>query len=159
MELRNARAEDRSAVLALYRSAIGTEGCVWDDEYPSELCLDLDIAAGTLFVYVHDGTVIGAVSVVRENELDELAGWSETDGEIREIARVVISRERRGKGLAAAMLGELFAKLREKGTGAVRILAARENPAAIATYRRLGFTFTGECTMFGHEYYSAELIL
>ena len=158
MKLRKANENDFLSVLSLYKSAIGTEGCVWDENYPSESEINADIAAGTLYVYTDGEEIVGAVSVLPENELDGLPEWKVTSGHC-EIARVVISRGRRGEGLAGGMLTELTELLRGQGVKAVHLLAAKNNPPALALYRRLGFAFYGEVFMFGHDYLMAELLL
>lgn len=159
MELRKANKTDKAAVLALYRSAIGSEGCVWDENYPAESDLDGDISAQTLYVYTDGGDIVGAVSVRPQNELDELPVWKVRDGRHCELVRVVISRERRGEGLSVGMLTELLRHLKSSGVSAVHLLAAKKNPPAQALYRRIGFEFYGETFIFGHDYLMAELNL
>ncbi len=159
MELRKAVTADSKTVLQLYRSAVGTEGCVWDENYPVENDISGDLAAGTLYVYTDSENIVGAVSVIPENELDELPEWTVCDGSHCEIARVVISNEYRGRGLGFDMLSRLLDLLREQGIKSVHILVAKANRPALAMYERFGFDILGEHFMFGHDYLSAELLL
>ena len=156
MIFRKASAGDLAQIAVLYTSAIGTEGCTWDQEYPGELEIHGDFAAGGLYVLEEESCVIGAVSVVPENELDELGCWELTDGSQREIARVVIARGHAGRGLAGRMLSRLFEELKASGCHGVRLAVACGNGAAIRTYQKLGFTFLGECEMYGSRYYLCE---
>ena len=150
---------DKPEILALYRSAVGRPGCTWDDAYPSEALADGDIAAGKLYVLADDGHIIGAVSVVRENELDGIDCWELRGGSCREIARIAISAAYSGRRLSAVMLEQLFEVLRGEGCVSVHILVSPHNIPARRIYERLGFTFCSRYEMFGHEFIAAEKIL
>ena len=152
---RKAVKEDLPFVLNLYRGAIGTPGCVWDEEYPNEETLKEDFEGENLYVFLDGETVIGAVSRLPDTDLDGRADWKTTKGHI-EIARVVISRAYAGKSLAVKMLESLFDCLRKQGVTAVHLAAAVCNPAAVKTYKKLGFEFLKEAFVYGHEYYLCE---
>jgi len=61
--------------------------------------IDLDIAAQSLYVLEDNLKLVGAISVVPENELDDRPEWRCRD-RVREIARVVVSPDCRGNGYA-----------------------------------------------------------
>ena len=90
MILRKANSGELSEIVGLYRSAIGTEGCVWNENYPTEEDALIDLACGGLYVLLDGGEIVGAVSVLGENELEELDCWTVRDGNHREIVRVVV---------------------------------------------------------------------
>lgn len=159
MLLRKARENELGSVLKLYRAAIGTEGCTWTEDYPDEQELSCDFGADCLYVLTNDDVVIGAVSVVPENELDDLDCWRIKSGAHREIARIVVSADNRGKGCARAMLTQLFSVLSRQSCDSVRLLVARDNKAAIKLYKALGFSFIGECHRYGHHFYICEKAL
>lgn len=156
--LRQAEEKDISEVVSLYSDAVGREGCTWNEYYPTRDDAWHDFERGCLYVFVSDGKIVGAVSVVPENELDSLECWKINDS-CREIARVTVSKELSGKGLGAKMVGELLSVLKDGGCRAVHILAAKRNAAALKTYKKLGFEFVGECFMYGNDYFAAEKIL
>lgn len=156
---RPACAADVPAIVSLYKASLGLPGCTWDEEYPSEETAMLDLAAGCLYAAESGGAVIGAVSVIPENELDDCTFWQIADGSRREIARVVIAPAHRGHGYAAVMLQALFDRLQNDGCRAVHLLAATCNPAAVATYRRLGFETRGRYHAYGFDYFAMEKIL
>lgn len=156
MILRKAHSGELSEIVGLYRSAIGTEGCVWDENYPTEEDALIDLACGGLYVLSDGGEIVGAVSVLGENELEELNCWTVRDGNHCEIVRVVVSQKRRGEGLSKVMLKLLFEKLKQDGITSIRLIAAKGNAAALKTYEALGFTYYDECFMFGHCYLPAE---
>ena len=159
MVFRKALAGDLEAVANLYQSAIGRPGCVWDDEYPTVTEAAHDLEGGNLYVLELDGSVIGAVSVLCENEWNEFADWQVADGSQREIARVVISEANKGKGYAVQMLEALFSHLAHDGCRAIRLTVAKANPAAMNTYKKLGFEFLNEAFMYGHDYWLCEKVL
>lgn len=49
-------------------------------------------------------------------------------------------------------------KLVEKGFNSVHLFVAKSNIPALKTYKSLKFDFSGECSMFGHEYFAMEYI-
>lgn len=155
-EFRKAIETDLQFVSDLYSEAVGREGCAWDEEYPGKFWLNRDFETGNLYVMTNEeNRPVGAVSVVYENELDALADWSETQN-VREIARVVVCRALSGQGLAQKMLRRLFEILAGEGVLAVHLSVADSNPAAVNTYRKLGFGFIGECDLYGHHFYLCE---
>lgn len=149
---------DIDAVVALYRAAVGTPGCTWNDEYPSRETAEEDLASGGLYVLRKAESVIGAVSIVNENELDGLECFKIRTG-AREFARLTVSPGFRGRGYAAHMLGKITEIAARAGATAWHILAATCNPSAIALYRAFGFSFLGECDMYGNRYYIGEKAL
>ena len=159
MQFRKALASDLEAVANLYKSAIGRPGCVWNEEYPTVEDATNDLKNSNLYVLDFDSIIIGAVSVLGENEWNECADWQVTDGSQREIARVVVSEAHKGKGYAVQMLDALFAHLAEEGCRAIHLTVAKANPAAMHTYKKLGFVFLAEAFMYGHDYWLCEKVL
>jgi len=159
MIVRLAEKGDLTAVFSLYKEAVGRDGCAWDEEYPGEFWLGKDFETGNLYVLADEKNApVGAASVVYENELNDQADWSEKDN-AREIARVVIGKAYAGQGLAAFMLEKLFDRLKASGVRAVHLSVSDQNPPAIKTYLKLGFSFLGECDMYEHHFYLCEKIL
>ena len=154
MIFRGAISDDLPQITNLYRAAIGTPGCTWSENYPGSFELEHDFASGNLYVLSEGETVVGAVSVVSPNELDSAYAWEEQNA--KEIARVVISRDYGGRGLAVQMLHRLFEKLKQEGCDAIHLSAACCNHAAIKTYRRLGFSFLAQADLYGNRYYLCE---
>ena len=155
MVFRAAVPEEAGAILALYRSVLGTPFCVWDEEYPGMTQIREDLATDSLFVLTEGDALVGAISVVPENELDELPFW-QCPKPAREFARVVIARDWQGKGLAARLVENIEKVIRSRGAQAVHILVAVGNIPADRTYRKLGYREMGRCFMFGHDYYALE---
>ncbi len=150
---RKAEQEDTCAVYSLYKSVVGDEFCVWNDAYPGMLEIRDDLASDNLFVLTDGEKVIGAISIVHENELDEFDCFTH-DG--AEIARVAVAKEHRGKGLSGKMVGEVENILRERDCKALHLSVAKANTPAYKTYLRVGFLTVGEAELYGGDYYLME---
>lgn len=148
-------------VLALYQSVTGGAFCTWNEYYPGMQQIREDVESNNLFVLTSGGNIIGAISIVPENELDGLDCWKIKDGKIAEIARVAVAPEYQGKGLALKMVVETEKVLKSRGYRAVHLLAAKVNIPACRTYQKAGYQLLGECDMFGHLFcvYEKELDL
>ena len=158
MELRRSRRGEENAVLQLYRSVLGEEFCVWNEYYPGMEEIRADLGSGGLFLLCEGETVMGAISAVPENELDGMNCWRIRE-HAREIARVVIGKEYRGRGLAGEMVKLLLPILRREGAESVHLSAATGNLPAVRTYEKLGFERVGEADMYEGRYYLMELSL
>ena len=157
MEFRKARKEELTGIFTLYRSVAGRNFSVWDDDYPGWPEIHEDYENGTLYVMTEGNTIVGAISIVVNNELDALPYWKCKNA--REIARVAVAPGQQGKGIGAAMVQQIAALLRGNGTAAIHLLAAEANLPAQAVYRKCGFQFLGKTFMFGHDNLGCELIL
>lgn len=151
-----ARFDDADKILALYRAVIGSEYCIWDASYPGKNEIQSDLAGDNLFVLRKDADIIGAISVVSENELDDLPFWTFRGTEIAEIARVAVAPDYQGQGLARHMIGKIERLLKDRGVAAVHLLAARANIPACQTYDKAGYKSIAECDRYGHRFVAYE---
>jgi ribosomal protein S18 acetylase RimI-like enzyme len=157
LNFRIAQPGDEGQVLSLYESAKGSEFCVWSDSYPSMAEIAHDLETNNLYVMTDGGTIIGAISVVPENELDDFDCWSCKDG--KEIARVVIDKAYQGRGLSLEMVQSIESILREKGHRSIRLSVAKSNIPAYKTYIKAGFAVVGEAQMYDNDYYLMEKVM
>ena len=153
-----AGANEENKVLSLYQSVFGSDFCTWNEDYPGMEEVLADYETNNLFVLRSGAEIIGAISIVPENELDDLEYWSIRDGKIAEIARVAIAPGYQGKGLALKMVQETEKILIDRGCKCVHLLVAHKNIPALKTYEKAGYHVMGECDMFGHRYYACEKI-
>ena len=158
MIFRKADASDAKTVLALYRAVIGTPFCVWDESYPGETEIQGDLAAGTLYVLARDSEVIGAISIVPENETDNLDCWKVREN-AREFARVAVRPDCQQQGLSFYLVDGVIRELKEQHTAAIHIAVAKSNIPAQKLYRKMGFDFCGEADLYGNHYFLCEMIL
>ena len=157
MEFRLARPGDGEQVLALYESVKGDGFCVWNDSYPSGTEIAQDLETDNLYVLTEGSKIIGAISVVPENELDGFDCWSCKAG--KEIARVVIHKAYQGRRLAFAMVQKVEAILRQRGQKSIRLSVVKSNLPAYHTYRKAGFSVVGEAQLYGNDYYLMDKLL
>ena len=151
---RLATQEDAAQVLSLYESAKSSALCVWNDSYPSMTEIAHDLETKNLYVMTDGSKVIGAISVVPENELDGFDCWSCQDG--KEIARVVIDKACQGRGLSFEMVQSIVPILRKNGCKAIHLSVVKTNIPAYKTYIKAGFAVVGEAQMYGNDYYLME---
>ena len=151
-----AGAGDADKVLALYQSVIGREFCTWNEFYPGMEEIQTDYESGNLFVLRDGAEIVGAISIVPDNELDDLEFWRIKDGKVGEIARVAVAPEYQGRGLALLMVRETEKILKHRGCRAVHLLAAKINIPACHTYQKAGYHLMGECDMFEHWFCAYE---
>ncbi len=175
MELRPAREEELPVVRNLYKSVIGTPFCYWNENYPSDIELYGDYRGGNLYVLCEDSfggengakgesgiggndKIIGALSVVDPKELEGEADFAVFGGAAAEIARIVVDKSCRGRGLAYKMVMSIIGILKERGYRAVHLSVAAGNEPAIHTYKKAGFEFLIKKPLYGGEYYIIEKV-
>ena len=77
MALYQATIDDKPYIMALYTEAIGSEGCTWNEDYPSEETMDSDLARGDAYVWKDEtGELLGAISIDDDHVVEELPCWS-----------------------------------------------------------------------------------
>lgn len=160
LSLRPARLDELHDVVAIYEAAKQTPFSVWDENYPTFQDAFHDWETGNLYVLAHDeGAICGVLSVVPENELDELDIWQVKSPGVRELARISIAPPYNGHGYAALMVAAMCDRLSADHCPAVHISAAVSNAPARATYRKIGFQERGETRLYGGSYVLLEKIL
>ena len=120
--------EDKAAILALYRAAIGVPGSTWTYEYPNEEYLEGDFSRGNLFCLKNEsGEVVGAISVDADELVDKLGCWSKELEPAIEIARLVVREDYRNKGLARLLIKNMMDEARKRGARSVHYLVSKKN--------------------------------
>lgn len=160
MRFLQAEEKDKKEIFSLYREAVGSDGCTWSEEYPTEEIMENDLKRGALFCLKDEkGEILGAVSLDEDEEVDHLPNWSfhKADGfQATEIARLVIKERYRNQKLAGKMLGCLLEWLFEHHYDMVYFLVAKKNERARRAYRKFEFTDRGEAELFGEEWICFE---
>lgn len=158
IKFRLAENSESETILSLYKAVIGTPFCTWNDDYPGETEISNDLKTGNLFVLENERKIIGAISIVPENELDDLDCWNSNEN-AAEFARVVLHSDYHGKGLAKILVSNILEEIKRRGIKNVHIAIAKKNIPAGKTYERLGFTTVGENELWGTTFYLCELEL
>lgn len=154
---RMAKQTDAEHIFSLYQNAKVSEFCVWNDSYPTIAEIAHDLETNNLYVMTDGNKIIGAISIVPENELDSFYCWSYKDS--KEIARVVIDNAYQGHGLSFKMVESVELILRKNGHNAIHLSVVKSNIPAYKTYIKAGFAVVGEAQMYGNDYYLMEKAL
>lgn len=148
--------EEAAEVLRLYRSLVGTEYCVWDENYPAMHEIRFDLSRNALFCMKEKEQIIGVISIDDDPQVQALKCWSESRKPAAELSRVGVALERQNEGIAGKLLRNAMDELKRQGYRGVRLLVAKLNVKAVRAYQKLDFHVAGECVMFGHEYWCYE---
>ena len=143
MEFRKAKREEAEEILQLYQSLIGTEYCVWTENYPTEREVEFDLSRNALFCLYE--------RMPEPDEREQGARLSE-----EQTAGHLPAAEYQNRGIARILLQEAMAELKSQGYKAAHILVAKDNVKALRSYEKLHFTTAGECELFGHSYWCYE---
>jgi putative acetyltransferase len=135
-ELRSARDADCEAVFAIYMHEdvvpyLGHDPMPLDAFRP--IFREL-LEGGTFFVADAGGKVLGFCRATRQS------------GRARHVALIgtfAVSPAARGGGLARALIERVIEGLRDEGVLRVELMLERDNPRALAFYRKLGFALEG----------------
>ncbi len=153
----SATEEDQEEILSLYRSAIGTEGCTWSMEYPNEDILKDDIEHQRIFCMKNQsGEIVGIISIDVDEEVGKLACWTEGLKPAAELARLGVKRQYQNMGIAKLLLEGAMRELVRRGYKGVHFLVSKTNEKAIRAYAGMGFRVSGECNLYGENWWCYE---
>ena len=153
-EFRAARPGEAETIFSLYQEAKKGPFCVWNDSYPGMAEINHDLETRNLYTLTHQGDIIGAISIVPENELDDFDCWTCKDG--KEIARVVVDKAHQGQGLSLEMVKSIASILQKSDYQTIHLSVVKSNLPAFKTYIKAGFTVVGEAQIYGNDYYLME---
>ncbi|MDR2655264.1 MAG: GNAT family N-acetyltransferase [Oscillospiraceae bacterium] len=158
--IRLARQEDGGTVMDLYRSLIGAPGCTWNPYYPTIEIVREDAETQSLYcMFDESGGLAAAASARANNEFDELGCWNKGGGNLCDLSRLAVRKDLHRQGLAEKLVKFVLADVKRRGFDGVRLLAGKENRAALALYNKLGFKICGEAFAYGLDWYCCELRL
>ena len=149
MIFRKTEEKDKKQVISLWREAQAyfreQEIDQWQDGYPDEACLDLDVAKGSSYVLEDAGRVIATAFISFDGEPDYLhiEGKWITDGPYGVIHRVAVAGEAKGRGLAGRLVEEAVAMCRERGVQGLRVDTHQDNRSMRRMLTKNGFTYCG----------------
>ena len=158
MVFRKARKGEADVVMALYRAVVGKQFCTWDESYPGKTEITADLASGSLYVLEKDKELIGAISIVPKNEIDDFGCWRIKEN-AREFARVVLRPDQQRKGLSVFLVENIIQELQKQQAAAIHLAVAKENIPAQRLYQKTGFDFCGEADLYGHSFFLCEKVL
>ena len=148
-DCRRAEEADIPAILAVVEDArtfLRESGVdQWQDSAPGEALFRQDIADGSAWVFTHEGTVAGVISVCRvsDPEYADITGRWLTDGPYGTIHRVAVSAAYRGHGLGGEMLQFAEDILAGTGFASARIDTHMDNTMMRKLLETRGYTLCG----------------
>lgn len=138
---RLAESRDLAQVFALYMQPtvipyLGYDAMPLSDFQPlfSAWC-----RSGDFYVYERDGRIAGFYRATR---------YPGRAAHVVGLGMLAVAPDCHGQGVAAAMVGEAIAALREQGLRRVELSVESDNPRAIRFYQRLGFEIEGTLRQF-----------
>ncbi len=149
-----AKEGDVKEIRQLYKSAIGSEGCTWSEEYPGIEHTEGDLKRHGLFcLKAENGEVIGAISI-DDDELVENLPFFHRDG--AELARLVVKESYQNQGIAGKLLEYAMEILRERGYTYVHFLVSKYHKKALRAYEKLHFHKVGETDLYEGQWWCYE---
>ncbi len=155
--------KDTDEIYRLYRSQLGTECCVWNEDYPALSDIAFDLSRDALFVMkeMQDGTerIIAAISLDQDENVENLPFWNPDLKPGGEVSRLAVSLERQNQGIAREMIRYAMQELKQRGKKSIHYMVSENNEKAVRSYAHLNFTLAGKCEMYGQPYlcYEQEL--
>ena len=148
--------DDSVEILSLYRDMYhGPAG--WNEKYPNEEFISFDISRDAIFVMKEDGRIIGTISIDEDKIVDELDCWDKDLKPWAEIARICVSEDMQGKGIASEMINYVILHLKSQKYKSIHLLVRDNHESAIRLYSKLGFVIKGPCAYLGHDYFCMEM--
>jgi L-amino acid N-acyltransferase YncA len=135
MEIRNMRAEDWPAVLAIYEQGIATRQATFETASPGWDDWDAGHLAAPRLVAEEDGDVVGWAALSPVSPRPCYAGVAE--------GSVYVAEHARGRGLGHTLLEQLCADADAAGIWTIQTSIFPENTASIALHERCGFRVVG----------------
>lgn len=160
MYFTQAKNEDKSEILALYRSLAETEFCAWTEDYPGEIDIEGDLSRDGLFCLKDEkGEIVGVISIDQDENVEKLTCWSESLQPSAELSRVGVRVKNQNQGIAGKLLQHGMEELRRRGKRSVHMLVCKTNKKAIRCYEKMNFNVVGECEMYGEGWWCYEKAL
>lgn len=152
-----ASSRDREEVMRLYELQKGREYCFWTADYPAMENVEDDLAHQALFVIRNQaGSILAAVSIERDAEVDRLPCWSAGFAPAGEIARLAVHPACQNQGFGRRIVAGVMQVLKDRGYRSIHLLVNSQNLPAIRTYGFFRFDQAGECDMYSQHFLCLE---
>ena len=149
--IRSGNKSDLDDIYALYRSLMDMPYSTWDEDYPSKEIVKEDLEKNEVLVMCeNDGRIVSAIVIEDEQEeYDADAEWYPDVIKWAALARLGVSKDMQGHGIAKRMLCAAMKRAQESGCDGVRFLVSKDNPYPQRAYAKLNFDICGEVELFG----------
>lgn len=149
MQFRKTNACDIGSIMNIIRQAqeyLKNQGIdQWQNNYPSEETILEDMRRGYGYVLLEGNQIVGTVAVVfdGERDYDYIEGKWLTNGEYAAIHRIAVQGDRRGSGLASAIISNIEQICQARGTYSIRVDTHEKNLSMQRLLSRNGFQASG----------------
>jgi GNAT superfamily N-acetyltransferase len=132
----------------------------WDEIYPTELNLQNDIQAHSMYVASSESGQIVGMAVLNEFQDPEYAAvqWSAYRRPLV-VHRVMVAPESQGQGVARVLMTFAEQRARIEGYESVRLDAFTLNPRALRLYAGLGYATRGTVRLRKGLFWCFEKVL
>ena len=160
MKLILATQNDFDAIIAFYDDVtertpeMGTFARWQKGKHPTEEGIKAYIDEGSMYLYIEDGKIVGAMAVTMYQGEDYHAiDWSQqvADDEVAVIHILAVSPDVQGKGIGSEMIREAIRLALSKDMKAIRLDALASNTPAYRIYERLGFEYRGKQRLYAEN--------
>ena len=119
----------------------------WQNGYPNEGEIAMDIAKGYSYVMEENKKIIGTMAVLFDGEptYDKIyeGAWKTAEEPYAAIHRVAVDSGCKGKGIAGAMIDEVVKMCRERGVRSIKNDTHRDNKSMQRMQAKNGFEYCG----------------
>ncbi len=151
---------DTEEIYQLYRAQLGTECCVWNEDYPSMKDIAFDLGRDALFVMKEEqqgaSKIIAAISLDQDENVEGLPFWNPDLLPGGEVSRLAVSVDYQNQGIAREMIRFAMGELAKRGKKGIHYMVSENNKKAVRSYAHLNFTLAGTCEMYGQPYLCYE---
>lgn len=123
----------------------------WQDGYPNENVIRIDIEKGIGYVLTDDNTIVGYAAILFNDEpaYEQLNGTWLTNGDFVVVHRVAISDDYLGKGLAQKIFFFTEDLAIDNNIFSIKVDTNFDNLPMLKILEKLGYTYCGEVTFRG----------
>lgn len=164
MDIRKGKKTEIPAILSILRSAVQdmvSEGTFqWDDLYPTEANVSLDINDETLWTYEDEGVLKAIITLneFQDKEYEDIP-WLCHDSPQMVIHRLCVDPVFKGQGIGSLLVSFAEAYAKTNGYASIRLDAYSQNPRSLALYERLGYVRLGSVKFRKGEFFCFEKLL
>lgn len=148
IEITKALLPDAEEIAKIYRSLIGSDGCTWDENYPTLEFVKNDIAKNSLYKAVKDGKIIAAAYLGDYEESKWIECFANGFKNMGEVSRVGVRREFQGAGVGKTLIEYLLSQAEKSPYDGLGLLCGAENYSAMRLYEKCGFMRCGESFLY-----------
>ena len=150
---------DKADVWALWRACAADPNSCWNEAYPTEAILHIDLLNEWLYIMREEGRLIGSSTLMETDDLERCGfPFAETEA-IAVLTRLCIQPALQRQGYGSLLLTHTENRATKKGARAIHLLCDVRNAAALALYARGGYRRVCEAHLYGDHFFVHEKLL